>query len=159
MSSRPDSESAAGGGVSLAVVPFGSSAYEDMKAMRERVLRAPLGLRLSAYDTQGEEAQLHIAAIDRSGVVRGTVLLSPISEEAMQLRQMAVADEERGNGLGRKLVAFAEGVAREARRKRIELNARISVQGFYEKLGYAIDGSAFIDRLNIPTVRMKKMLF
>jgi GNAT superfamily N-acetyltransferase len=143
--------------IEITMVPFGTPLYERTKRFREALLRTPLGLELSEQDLAGEQSQIHIAAVDRVGVVRGTVLLKPISEDTVKLRQMAVCDKVQGAGLGRKLVTFAEQVAKERGFKIIEMHARVSALGFYEKLGYATEGEKFIE-VTVPTILMKKAL-
>jgi GNAT superfamily N-acetyltransferase len=145
------------GAVDIAIVAFGTPLYEHTKMFREAMLRQPLGLRWSAQDLIGEESQIHIAALALSGAVVGTVLLKPLSEDAVKLRQMAVSREMQGIGLGKKLVLFAESAAKDRGFQRIELHARISAQAFYQKLGYRIEGAAFTE-VTVPTILMKKAL-
>ena len=137
-------------------VPFGSGLYEACKLVRAEILRRPLGLSLSAQDLEGEERQIHIAAIE-DGEVVGTVVLKPLSHSVMKLRQMAVAPHRHGSGLGRELVRFAETVAAARGAETIEMSARCSAQGFYERLGYQTEGGEFIE-VTVPTVKMVRQL-
>lgn len=66
---------------------------------------------------------------------------------AIQLRGMAVAEEARGTGLGRKLLQTAEWAVREnptARDWRWWCNARTPAIGFYEKLGWKVASEEFL---------------
>jgi GNAT superfamily N-acetyltransferase len=145
-----------GKNIEVVIVPFGSLLYERAKVCREEVLLGPLGLRFSPQDIEGEESQTHIAAVDRQSTVVGAVILKPLSEYCVKLRQMAVARKEQGIGLGRKLVSFAEKTAEQRGFKEIELDARIPALGFYEKLGYAPEGSPFFQYT--PLITMRKTL-
>lgn len=141
----------------VTLIPFGTSRYEQTKRFRDKILREPLGLTLSEKDVEGEGQQLHIAALDDAGEVVGTVVLKPGSTDEMKLRQMAVADKMQGTGLGKKLVTYAETVAKEHGFHVIAMHARISALGFYEKLGYKSEGESFIE-VTVPTILMKKRL-
>src|SRR5579864_7763536 len=122
--------------VSIREIPFGSPLYERARRFREDVLRLPLGLVLSAQDVDGEDHQIHVAALGPNNAVLGTVVLKPITPELVKLRQMAVAPTVQRTGMGKDLVRFAEHVARSKGFKSIEMHARISAKAFYEKLGY-----------------------
>ena len=138
-------------------VPFASESYDEMKRFREGILRLPLGLKLSVDDINGEDAQIHIAAIEDGGSIIGTVLLKPLSQDRVKLRQMAVSPSLQRRGIGRKLVDHAEESARALGFTTVELHARTYVQGFYEKLGYQIDGEPFIE-VSLQTIKMIKRL-
>ncbi len=144
-------------GADITIAPFGTPLYERTKALRDAVLRIPLGLRLSEKDLAGEESQIHIAAVAPSGEVLGTVLLKPLPENTVKLRQMAVSDKAHGTGLGRRLVLFAEQVAKEKGFTEMEMHARVSALGFYQKLGFAPEGETFIE-VTVRTILMKKAL-
>jgi N-acetylglutamate synthase-like GNAT family acetyltransferase len=116
--------------------------YEDTVRLRQRILRDPLGLVL---DTSGDDARTFFVAIE-DGTVIGTVAL-----EGNRLRAMAVETQKRG--VGRALVARLEEEARSRGIARIELHARRTAQGFYEKLGYVAHGEEFIE-VTIPHIAM-----
>ena len=137
-------------------VEFGTSAYDEMVAFRALHLRHPLGLQMIAKDLHGEQLQIHIAAIDEVAVL-GTVVLKPVSSTVFKLRQMAVAPEMRGSGLGALLVQYAERVALGRGATEMELAARRSAQGFYEKLGYTAFGAEFVE-VTVPHIMMAKTL-
>ena len=138
-------------------ISYSSEQYDATKYFREKILRLPLGLILSEKDIEGEEEQIHIAAIEDDGTIIGTVLLKPLSTSHVKLRQMAVDDTFQGNGTGRKLVLFAESLARNKGFEIMEMHARIYAQGFYEKLGYQTVGAEFIEA-TVPTIKMTKAL-
>ncbi len=141
----------------VTLIPFGTSRYEQTKRFRDKILREPLGLALSEKDVEGEGQQFHIAALDDAGDVVGTVVLKPVSVDEIKLRQMAVADNMQGTGLGKKLVTYAETVAKKRGFHVVTMHARISALGFYEKLGYKTEGESFIE-VTVPTILMKKRL-
>jgi predicted GNAT family N-acyltransferase len=138
-------------------IAFGTPLYESSKELREKVLRRPLQLELSHTDLQGEEGQIHIAVVQNSTNVLGTVLLKPLNENDVKLRQMAVDNSLQGQGYGRALIEFAECLAAQRHFKRIEMHARLSALNFYKKLGYGIVGESFIE-VTVPTIQMVKNL-
>ena len=138
-------------------VIFASAQYEAMKRFREDTLRIPLGLALNDDDLRDEYTQIHIAAIHDDGEIIGTVLLKPLSQGRVKLRQMAVSPLSQRNGIGQKLVQFAEETASTLGFDDIELHARIHAQAFYEKLGYAAVGERFLE-VTLPTIKMIKRL-
>jgi predicted GNAT family N-acyltransferase len=131
--------------------------YIAEKALRNRVLRAPLGLTLSEADVRGEERQIHIVAVDERGGVVGCVLIAPAADGSARIRQMAVEESVRGKGIGAGLMAQAEEIARAAGTKRLTMHARLSARGFYERLGYRVASETFAE-VTIPHVMMEKTL-
>lgn len=138
-------------------VAYGSEIYELAKKLREEVLRRPLGLDFIGVDLSEEERQIHIVAVDQGGAVVGTVLLIPLNEGRIKLRQMAINPALQGKGAGRKVIEFAENLAKSRDFHTIEMHARLYARGFYEKLGYQIEGNEFIE-VTIPHVKMTKVL-
>ena len=135
-------------------VPYGSPLYRLTLAFREEYLRRPLGLTNSDADLKAEDRQIHIAAVDNAKII-GTVVLKPISPQMVKLRQMAVAGSRLGSGLGAELVRFAEDLAWDRGYASIEMAARVSARGFYDKLGYRAEGDEFFE-ITIPHIRMVK---
>lgn len=140
----------------LTLVAFGSGLYRQTLAFRDAHLRRPLGLVQTEADLAGEDEQLHIALLN-DGVVAGTVVLRPAPEGIVKLRQMAVSPSLQGQGMGRRLVRFAEGVARERGFGRVELHARVTARPFYERLGYAAFGPVFAE-VTVPHIAMGRDL-
>ncbi len=137
-------------------VDHGSSEYEQAKALRDAVLRVPLGLRLSEEDVADDANRMHFVAMNGNTVV-GTVSMRPLSTEVVKLRQMAVADGLQGKGIGQQLVAFAEEMMREFAYSKMVMDARCVAVPFYQKLGYEAYGDVFIDVL-VEHIAMKKTL-
>ncbi|MBY0356537.1 MAG: GNAT family N-acetyltransferase [Candidatus Obscuribacterales bacterium] len=138
-------------------VAYGSEIYELAKGLREEVLRRPLGLDFIGVDLSEEKRQIHIVAVDQGGAVVGTVLLIPLNEGRIKLRQMAISPALQGKGAGRKVIEFAESIAKSRNFHTIEMHARLYARGFYEKLGYKAEGDEFIE-VTIPHVKMTKAL-
>lgn len=136
--------------------PYGSDAYRRALALREAILRAPLGLALTEHELADDALRQHFSATSHGAVV-GTVSLKPLDRNIVQLRQMAVAEERRREWIGAELLARAEDWARAAGYRLMVLNARLGAEGFYAKFGYLAEGEPF-DENTIPHIRMTKPL-
>ena len=87
----------------------------------------------------------------------GSVSLKPLNSETLQLRQMAVAEDRRREGIGARLLARAEEWARGEGYRLIVLNARLGAEGFYRRFGYLAQGEPFEEN-TVPHIRMTKRL-
>jgi len=128
--------------------------YPEVWALREELLRRPLGLSLRDEDLSGETDEYIIAAL-RDGSVAGCVMLRPISGDELKLRQMAVAEVCQGQGIGAALIREAEACAIEKGFSHITLHARKDAAPFYERCGYDVRGAEFLE-VGIPHLRMQK---
>jgi predicted N-acetyltransferase YhbS len=131
--------------------------YQRVWTLRDEVLRKPLGLTLRAEDLGCEVNEIIIIAIDDRDEVIGCVMLKPLSREEVKLRQMAVAQEHQGKGIGQALVRKAEEMAREKGFSRISMHARQYAIPFYERAGYHAEGDIFSE-VGIPHLSMRKQL-
>jgi GNAT superfamily N-acetyltransferase len=137
-------------------IELGSAEYAQMLDLRNRVLREPLGMVLSARDTKGDLRADLLAAL-RDGRLVACCLLTRESPDLVQLRAMAVEPALQGTGVGRALVTFAEGVARERGAGALQLEARQTAIGFYARLGYVAEGEEYV-KVTLPHRLMRKRL-
>jgi hypothetical protein len=131
--------------------------YAAEKDLRNRALRLPLGLVLSERDVAGEDGQIHLAAVDEGGRVVGCVLLVIPGDGTAHVRQMAVDEARRGEGIGSGLMAEAERTVRGMGIRTVNLHARLHAHGFYERLGYRAASDIFTE-VTIPHIKMEKIL-
>lgn len=136
--------------------PHNSDTYRKMVVLRYRVLREPLGLDYTPEFLAAEAGYRHFAAY-RNGEMVGGVMLSDAGNNTARLRQLAVAPEAQGTGVGHALVRFFEETARSMGFHTARLLSREDVRVFYEKLGYVSDGEPFIE-VTIPHRWMVKAL-
>ncbi len=142
--------------IRIVEAPLGSDLYRQSLLLREAVLRAPLGLKLTEEELEDDVHRQHFCALSHGAVV-GSVSLRPLDEETVQLRQMAVAEDRRRERIGAELLGAAEAFARKEGYKTIVLNARLGAEGFYVRFGYVASGDPF-DEKTIPHIRMSKDL-
>ncbi len=136
--------------------PIGSPLYAQALALREAILRRPLGLSVSEEELEDDKLRTHFCAV-QDGAVLACVSLKPLEDGGLQLKQMAVAENRRLEGIGAKLVAQVECWATDRGIVEMVLHARIGAEGFYGRLGYAAEGPIF-DENTIPHVKMTKRL-
>lgn len=124
--------------------------------LRLRVLRIPLGLSYTPEDLGAEAGDVHIVGYLGDKMV-ACLLLSPQSPARCKMRQVAVDAEFQGRGIGSKLVAFSEALAKERGVAEIILNARESAVPFYLHLGYQVVSERFFE-VTLPHFAMQKLL-
>jgi predicted GNAT family N-acyltransferase len=135
---------------------FGSSDYKESIKLRDEVLRKPLGLEYSEDFLNSEKDQHHIGFF-KNGEIVGILLLQNLGGGEIKMRQVAVKEEMRKNGIGRRLVEYSEKISAEMGYSKIVLHSRKTAVGFYEKMGYGIVGEEFIE-VGIPHYKMEKIL-
>ena len=142
--------------IKVETIAHNSDAYWEALLLRDRLLRAPLGLDYSEEDTAAEASDVHIVAVERGEAV-GTLLLRAVDPGIVQMRQVAVSAKKQGRGIGKDLVKFAESLVWAECGDEIRLHSREVVAGFYEALGYERVGEIFTE-VGIPHVKMRKRL-
>jgi N-acetylglutamate synthase-like GNAT family acetyltransferase len=140
----------------LKQIDYGTLEYDKMLQLRRQLLRQPLGLSFSEEELQKEKNDILIAAFDDDRIL-GCCMLCPLNRHTLRLRQMAVADNLQGKGIGASIMVFAENLARDKGYTHMLMHARDSAIGFYEKFGYKIKGSPFVE-VNLPHHVMEKHL-
>ncbi len=138
------------------MIHHSSDPYWQGVELRRQVLRLPLGLDFSEADLEAERSQIHIVAKGQDAVI-GTLLLAETDAQTLKMRQVAVALDHQGHGVGKRLIESAEKFARDHGYSEITLHARLSVFKFYERLGYHAVGPEFSE-VSIPHKAMQKSL-
>ncbi len=128
----------------FSVIEHGSEAYEQSLALRDEVLRKPLGLQFSDEELAREAEYHHLVCVE-DGKVLGCVVLVPLENKTIRMRQVVVEPHFQSQGIGRALVKIAEAFAREQDYKTMTLNARDTAKSFYDKLDYQTIGEPFVE--------------
>ena len=134
----------------------GSLEYLEAVALRRKILRLPLGLDFTEEELANEDRETHLVGLI-DGKVIACLVMVPLTDGVIKMRQVAVDDGLRGMGLGAKLVQASERWAVESGFSRIELNARDTAVSFYDRLGYRPAGDGFVE-VGIPHQKMVKDL-
>lgn len=140
----------------IKIINYGDDNYLETLALRNKILREPIGLKLSENDIKDENKQIHFGAFFNNKLV-GCLILSPQNESEIKMRQVAVLPELQKTGIGKSLIIFAQEYARKKNFSIIITHARLTVREFYSKLGYKSSGKEFEEQ-NIPHVYMYKNL-
>ena len=136
------------------LVEHGSGEYEETVALRDEVLRKPLGLSYDPAGLAGEKDSFHLALREGAELV-ACLVLKPLDERCIKMRQLAVRESSQAKGFGRELVNYAHSFATERGYAEIVLHARETARGFYEKLGYEAEGDSFTE-VGLPHLVMRK---
>ena len=137
-------------------IAHGSLEYALTVALRDRVLRAPLGLTFTSAELATEAAHWHLAVWQGERLLACLVLV-PLAGGEVKMRQVAVEPAWQGRGLGRQLVDFAERLAHSRGATLMTLHARATAVAFYLHLGYELVGQPFVE-VTIPHQAMRKAL-
>ena len=137
-------------------IQWQSDLYRQEIELRLELLRIPLGLTFSDEQLSSEAADLHFGMLDEGRLIACAVIV-PLSDTVAKLRQMAVATEYQKKGIGASLIRSIESALLDRQFETIELHARDSATGFYEKLGYRKQGLQFIE-VSLPHWKMTKSI-
>ena len=130
--------------------------YRDELMLRWEVLRKPLGMPPGSEIVPEEMECIHLLVIDEKKIV-GCVLYHPESETTGRIVQLALSEEYRGQGFGRKLIHALDQEMSKKGVTSIYLYAREEFQGFFERLGFHYEGESF-ERMGAPHKIMRKLL-
>jgi len=138
---------------------------QDVHALRHEVLFAPFGLeRNDAWDDAGTD-RLHLVALVQARPsaaapeIAGYASLLLEADGTAHVRQLSVRSDRQRSGIGRALMDEAEAEARRRDIPLVWLNARVTAEGFYHRLGYETVSGVFASgRTGVPHVRMEKRL-
>lgn len=137
---------------------FNSESYWSAVQLRREVLRFPLNLDFSGAELALEGCQTHWVIENEGEVVASATIVWPAEATLpVKVRQVAVATNQQGQGLGRKIMAACEGHAREKGYETVALHARETAVPFYLGLGYSLEGEPF-EEVGIPHRKMTKSL-
>ena len=142
--------------MALQIIDHGTKEYQEMIDLRFNILRKPLGLVFTDEELEKEKNDILIGCFD-DGKLEACCMLTQIAPKTLRLRQMAVTSGLQGKGMGRAIMQFAENIAYDRGYRKISMHARKTAIGFYEKLGYNVTGSEFLE-VTIPHYVMEKEL-
>lgn len=112
--------------------------FEQYFALRWRLLRAPWNAPPGSERDDREEEANHLVICDDEGRVLSAGRVHLNSAEEAQIRFMATEPTHGRQGLGSRIVAELENIARREGATSVVLNARNGAITFYERLGYSV---------------------
>lgn len=143
--------------LSIFPIEFATPDYDESVALRYTILRQPLGLEYTPEQLSAEWSDTHLAAFNSDGKMVGILLLTPQNDQTLKMRQVAVASEQQGKGIGAALVVQSEIHAKSMNITKMVLHARETAVPFYLSLGYQVIGAQF-EEVGIPHFAMEKVL-
>ena len=133
----------------IAQYDFATPAYDEAVRLRDAVLRRPLGLSIADDDLTQEFKQVHLGVWQQGRLV-ATASLVP-NGTSLKMRQVAVAEEARGQGVGKALTKACEAYAQRTGVARLYCHARLTAKPFYIQCGWQPVGEQF-EEVGIPHV-------
>ena len=115
----------------------------EILTLRYKVLRAPWQQPASTATDALENNSYNAYISNEEGLVIACGRLQKNSSTLGQIRYMAVAEAEQGNGLGKLILRALEHKAKEIGLTKIELQARENAVPFYKSSGYHIVSESF----------------
>lgn len=142
--------------IEIREIEYNSAEYFESLMLREKILRKPLGMVFSKDFLKDDRDDFHLCVFYENKI-KGVLLLKPLGENILKMRQVAIDDDMQGQNLGSLLVNYAEGFAVERNYSRFILNARATAVNFYLRLNYKIISEEFFE-LGISHFKMEKIL-
>ena len=118
--------------------PLNPSEWRRYFDLRWRVLRAPWDQPRGSEQDGRENDSSHLAVWTAAGQPLAVGRIQLNSPTEAQVRYMAVEPGSEGVGLGGRILAGLETIARDLGAIRVVLNAREGAQRFYERHGYTV---------------------
>lgn len=137
------------------IVDYGSKDYKKAVALREEILRRPLGLFFTKEELELEKEQIHVVGFLEHEMCT-TAVLVPNGDE-MKMQRVASKVQFQGKGIGSALVGFCEEYSKKHGFKSIYCHARGTAVRFYLKNQFELEGEPF-DEDGIPHQKMRKAI-
>ncbi|MDR7871075.1 MAG: GNAT family N-acetyltransferase [Tissierellaceae bacterium] len=137
-------------------IEYGTDEYEVSIDIRNEAFRKPWGMNIRDEDLTSDK-NMDMYGGYLNGTMIATIFLAEDDNETARVKSVAILEEYRKHGLGRHLMDFIENKAREKGYTKVNLMGRVSVEGFYHKLGYETMSEPF-EYHTIPHINMTKKL-
>lgn len=108
-------------------------------------------------DADGQDTEaVHVFHSDGNGKVQAYLRMFPKNDRSVQMGRILTT--VRGEGLGKKLIEFAQVYAKEHMcAKELYLESQMHAVGFYEKCGFSVTSAPFMEA-GIEHVKMEKKI-
>ncbi|MCK5817275.1 MAG: GNAT family N-acetyltransferase [Candidatus Marinimicrobia bacterium] len=133
-----------------------SPLYDESIVLRNRILIEAVGRHEDCRDFDFPEKDIYISAFDGNALI-GTAIITPLDDNTVQMRQMAVDEIYQGQGVGKAIADEFERVALKNGYSKVILHARESAVHFYKAVGYELRDDKFYE-IEIPHYEMRKDL-
>ncbi len=140
------------------IIPETEKDLEKYYDLRYEVLRKPWGQPGSSTRDEWEDKSIHFLVLDPDEAAIATGRLQFNSEEEGQIRSMAVKENFRSKGIGKRVIQKLEEAARERKLRLLVLDAREDAVNFYRQNGYEITEESYLLFGKIRHFRMMKRI-
>lgn len=130
--------------LSFREVGHGTAEWAATVALRDRILRQPLGIQFTPEQLVAEASDYHLVAFDGDKLV-ACLVLTPGEDGKIKMRQVVVDADCQGKGYGKALVLWSEAFARQHGYRLMHCHARDTAIPFYLRMGYMAKGDAFYE--------------
>ena len=137
-------------------IEYGTDEYEVSIDIRNEAFRKPWGMDIRDEDLTGDR-NMDMYGAYLNGKMIATVFLTEDDKDTARVKSVAILQEYRNHGLGRYMMDFIEAKARDNGYTKVNLMGRVSVEGFYHKLGYNTISNPY-EYHTIPHIDMTKEL-
>lgn len=141
--------------IEVRLIEYKSDEWKRAVRLREEVLRKPLGQIFTQEELELESSHYQIAAFANQQLI-GTAVLVP-EEHAYKIQRVAVYQNNRSKGIGKKMMLFCENLAKEKNSQMVYCHARDTAVDFYFQNDYKKEGEYFPED-GIPHLKMVKYL-
>ena len=130
----------------------GSMLMPDVAGLRHEVFVVEQGVPAELEMDEFDQCAIHLVALHDDRVV-GTLRILEEGGVA-KIGRVAVRAALRGSGIGSRLMHRAAAIISDRGFSEIVLHAQVSVQPFYQRLGYVAEGDLF-EEAGIPHIAMR----
>ncbi len=138
------------------IVPHGSPLYHEALALREKILRTPLGLSFTPEEIahEADPLQIHIVGLQNHKVIATCVFVDR-GNRLCKMQRVAVDENLQGQKIGSQMLAFFHKYAQFRGFHSVYCHARKTAESFYEHHGYHAEGEEYLEQ-TIPHITMRK---
>lgn len=137
--------------------PVGSKEFEEYDLFRWKVLRKPIGKTIETLKDKFDKDSFHIIGLYNKFIIASGRVHFNNDDEA-QIRYMAVDKAFRTQGIGKEVLKILEEYIKKNNAKKIILNARNDVIGFYKNSNYLKVEEYLGPDTGIPHTKMEKII-
>lgn len=129
--------------------------------LRMRILRPQQPREACVYAEDNDATTFHLGIFENEKVISNGTFIKQAqpklanAKHPYRLRGMATDNNQQKKGLGQKIILAAEAELKKRNCDLLWFNARVSAEGFYQKLGYI----AIEEIFNIDTIGPHKIMY
>ncbi|MBK8847194.1 MAG: GNAT family N-acetyltransferase [Bacteroidetes bacterium] len=126
------------------IEPLTEEEFDEYYILRWSILRKPWNQPVGSEIDFNESTSRHGLILNSNKKAIAVCRIEMRDIVTAQIRYMAVSEECRGQGLGRKILHYLENKARHLGARRIYLDARENAVEFYRSCGYRITKNSYL---------------